>query len=588
MRLLSTLKNRIFVASTVVAVLSTGFAVRFVTSRVTRNAEDDLRRGLQEAAALVEQNYAARLENLTLMAHLIADLPKLKAAVATGDPPTVQPLAAEYKSQVKADLFAVTDGEGGLLAVQGASAAGLGTGGAVREALQGRAVTVFRATGGGALQVVTVPISIGAGPADVLGTLSLGFALDDALAARFKAVAASEVALALDGRITASTLPDAFDGALARVVLSDGVASLPLGDNEYVALRRELSASTPDAPVAIVLRSRTERLALLRTFHTAMGVAALVALAVAVLLSYAVARTVTRPLSAITAAMREMTATGDLARKISLDGRWHDEDARLLGTTFNSLTDAITHFQREAALRDRLSALGRMSTVVAHEIRNPLMIVKASLRNLRRPRISAQEIQEATADIDHEVARLDRIVADVLDFARPLRMDLAPADLNALCRDAATAITAGEAAPGLDLSLDPAAAAVVTDADRLRTVLVNILSNARAAVLARGGPGRARDIEVRTQALPGQRVAVEVDDEGVGVDSADLPHIFEPYFSTRRTGTGLGLAIAKNIVDSLGGTIAATSRPGHGTRIRIELPVRPPAGAASPAAPRAS
>ena len=101
----------------------------------------------------------------------------------------------------------------------------------------------------------------------------------------------------------------------------------------------------------------------------------------ATLLSYAVARTVTRPLGAITATMREMAATGDLTRKIALRrAAWDDEDARLLARTFNTLTDSIARFQREAAQRERLSSLGRLSTVIAHEIRNPLMIIKAALR----------------------------------------------------------------------------------------------------------------------------------------------------------------------------------------------------------------
>ena len=84
--------------------------------------------------------------------------------------------------------------------------------------------------------------------------------------------------------------------------------------------------------------------------------------------------------------MREMAASGDLTRRIpaSPDARWQDEDARLLATTFNSMTDSIERFQREATQRERLSSLGRLSTVVAHEIRNPLMIIKTSLRALRR------------------------------------------------------------------------------------------------------------------------------------------------------------------------------------------------------------
>ena len=92
--------------------------------------------------------------------------------------------------------------------------------------------------------------------------------------------------------------------------------------------------------------------------------------------------------------MREMAATGDLTRRIALppDARWDDEDARLLATTFNTMTDSIARFQREAAQRERLSSLGRLSTVVAHEIRNPLMIIKTALRGAapRRRRAGAR------------------------------------------------------------------------------------------------------------------------------------------------------------------------------------------------------
>jgi signal transduction histidine kinase len=574
-KLLSTLKNRIFLASTLVAVLSIGFAIRFVTSRVTRDAETGLQRGLQEAGTQVQQHYAARLETLTVMARLIADLPRLKAGAATGDPPTVQPLAADYRQRVRADLLVVTDREGHLLAALGPEADLAGTA-AVRSALEGRESTTYRAHREGMLQIVTVPIAIGTDAPDVLGTLSLGVAVDDAQAGHFKAVTASEVAFTLDGHIRASTLPDAFDEAVAGVA-AEGVSVLQLGPDEYVAVRRPLAGAAGGAgePVAVILRSRTERLSFLRTFHAALAVAALVAVLLAVLLSYAVARTVTRPLAAITATMREMSATGDLAGKILLQGPWEDEDTRVLARAFNALTESITRFQREAGLRERLSALGRLSTVIAHEIRNPLMIIKASLRTLTRASAAPEEVKEAVADIDHEVARLNRIVDDVLDFARPLRMDLAPADLNALCRSAAAAALASDGVTRVEMSLDPRAAEVVTDAERLRTVLVNILANARTAVGSRAAPHPPPDIHLRTRAVEAGRVAVEVEDHGVGVDPADLPHIFEPYFSTRRTGSGLGLAIAKNIVDSLGGTISASSQPGQGTQIRIELPMAP-------------
>src|SRR4029079_9737550 len=106
----------------------------------------------------------------------------------------------------------------------------------------------------------------------------------------------------------------------------------------------------------------------------------------ATVLSFAVARTITRPLAAITGVMREVAATGDLTRKIVLGRgqRWNDEDARLLATTFNTLTDSIARVQREMSHKERLSSLGRLSTVIAHEVRNPLMIIKAALHTLRQ------------------------------------------------------------------------------------------------------------------------------------------------------------------------------------------------------------
>jgi signal transduction histidine kinase len=251
---------------------------------------------------------------------------------------------------------------------------------------------------------------------------------------------------------------------------------------------------------------------------------------------------------------------------------WEDEDARLLAATFNTMTDSIARFQREAGQRERLSSLGRLSTVVAHEIRNPLMIIKTALRRLRSQTVTPEELRAAVADIDEETARLNRLVSEVLDFAKPIKFDLSPTDVNALCEDAARA--AGSDAPSIPirLELDPSLKTVVTDGERLRLALVNILTNARHAVTARSGAVNGTDpIVLRTTRKGSGRVAIEVRDQGTGIASDDLSRVFDPYFTTRRTGTGLGLAISKNIVEGLGGTIAVASREGHGTDVRIEL-----------------
>ena len=218
--------------------------------------------------------------------------------------------------------------------------------------------------------------------------------------------------------------------------------------------------------------------------------------------------------------------------------------------------------------KERLTALGRLSTVIAHEIRNPLMIIKASLHTLRQPEIDATAAREAVHDIDEEVARLNGIVNEVLDFARPIRFDYASADINAVCRDAASAAMAS--GPGAEIStmFDPDLAPITTDASRLRIALVNLLVNARHAVNGAAGAG---GVSLATRNA-GHNVLLVITDRGLGIAPDALVQIFDPYFTTKRGGTGLGLPIAKNIIEGLGGTIALSSTPGVGTEVRVELP----------------
>jgi signal transduction histidine kinase len=593
-KFLGSLTNRIFLASAALAVVSIVAAVYFVSRTTTREAEAELQRGLIEAGTLVDQQTAALVQTLTVMARLVADSPQFKAAVDTGDPPTVQPIAAGYQQELGSALVIVTNAKGAVLATAGSldvSPAAIGELPEIRNALAGKESSGFWAQANGALQVVSVPIAIGLDRPELMGTLTVGFRLDDALAEQFKRETQSDIAFAVDGQIKASTLPDR--GRLASLLNSDRVQTISIGGSEYVALKRPLApapaTSLGSVPTVLLLRSRTERLRFLTAIRTGLAAMAIVAVLAATILSYAVARTITRPLATITHGMREMAATGDLTRKISPHAKsWEDEDAKLLAVTFNMLTESIERFQREAAQRERLSALGRLSTVVAHEIRNPLMIIKASLRTLSKDNVSRDEIRQALQDVDEEVARLNRVVNDVLDFARPIRFEYAATDVNAVCAAAEQATRNGADTMTVKLTPDRTLKPVVTDAERLRMALVNILANARHAVLDKEGSAKGPDPDVEIETMNGTagRVSIIVRDRGMGVKPEDLPRVFDPYFTTKRTGSGLGLAIAKNIIEGMGGSISLESRAGHGTEIRIDLPSQAPSASPSPQAGR--
>ena len=612
-RIASSLTNRIFIASTLLAIVSLGLAFYFVNARVSSEAEADLRRSLTEAATLVD----LRRENLTdtfrTMARLVADIPKLKAAMADADAATAQPVADEYRQLISADLLVLTDPRGGVLGVSGGDAEPILRLGDPAKPLEEISTFVPRARG--LLEAISVPVvTLDGDPPLVYGRLSVGFFMDDRLAARFKELTGTEVAFASQGKVLASSLPREARDTLSGVLEAPGTAPLTIGDQEYLYLSRPMphdvqnkqqdsdsrgASAKASVPIMVVLQSRTERLSVLNSLRLGLAGALIITILLATLLSYFVARTVTRPLAAVTGAMGDVAATGDLTRKVPVRSRaWDDEDARLLASAFNTLTESIARFQREASQKERLSSLGRLSTVIAHEIRNPLMIIRATLTSLRRDHVSAADRLEAAADIDEETTRLNNLVSDVLDFAKPIRFDLAAANLNDVCRASAAAAWAGHDSSEVQLELDLEMPTAVTDAERMRTALINILTNARHAIHAaagarrggssaggrRGGSsdpqGTAAGIAVASR--PGVivstryaagRVAITIQDFGTGIAADDMGHIFDPYFTTRRKGTGLGLPIAKTIIEGLGGTVTVTSQLGEGTAIRLDLPL---------------
>jgi signal transduction histidine kinase len=579
---LRSLRSRIFLASTVLATASIGSALYFVSTLLTAQAEEELQRDLGVAVSLVHQQSATRFDDVTRTAGLIADLPKFKAAVETRDPPTLEPIARDYLAQVSADLVVVADRDGHRLA----AAASRDDAGRV-VALHDAAFPPSDAPGAsywphpdGVLQVVTVPVSIDLETPERLGLLTLGYLLDTELALELRRLTGADVAFAFAGDVRASSLPAAHVPAVTTWFNTDARPSvLRLGDEEYSALASPLARPTGEAaasvqPHTIVLRPRAERMRTLSTVRAAMVGLALATIALAAVVSYFLARSVTRPLASITAHMRQAAATGDLTRKLRLSGSaWADEDAVLVASTFDGLTDSVAAAQRDAAQRERLSALGRLSTVIAHEIRNPLMIIKGALRQLLRGDAGPDDAREAAQDINEEVDRLNRVVNEVLDFARPIRFVYARAAINDICRSARDAVVAAMPAPAIGLVLDPDCGEMVTDAERIRTVLVNLLTNARAAV-----DGRSEDDEplivLSSQRQPG-RVVLRIRDRGVGIPAEDVARVFDPYFTTRRTGSGLGLPLAKNIVEGLGGTIGVSSRIGVGTEMVVELPEAP-------------
>jgi signal transduction histidine kinase len=260
------------------------------------------------------------------------------------------------------------------------------------------------------------------------------------------------------------------------------------------------------------------------------------------------------------------------------------ENARLFEDLTRSYAD-LGRAQKQLVHRERLAALGELSAVVAHEVRNPLAVIFNSLGSLLRilrPEGDARLLLDA---IQEEADRLNRIVGDLLDFARPTEPSLRPTQLGAVI-DEAVAAALSHAFAGVEVrrDVDPALPPVRLDPHLVRQALLNLVVNALQA-MPRGGllAVRAR----REDAF----AVVEVADSGPGVPAELRGRIFEPFFTTKATGTGLGLAVVRRIAEGHGGSVELASHPEEGACFVLRLPLAAPGQdriAADPAPPASS
>jgi two-component system sensor histidine kinase HydH len=250
--------------------------------------------------------------------------------------------------------------------------------------------------------------------------------------------------------------------------------------------------------------------------------------------------------------------------------RLKDEDDVFLGNVllFKDLTE-VRSLRREVARSQRLASVGRLAAGVAHEIRNPLSSIKGFATYFKE-RYPDRPDDQQTADIMiQEVDRLNRVVGQLLEFAKPVSVKPKPISLQALLNDSIKLIKDRAAEKGISVQtqnntqVDEAR----IDPDRINQVLLNLYLNAIDSMES----GGELKVEISSD---GQHhdIVIRISDTGRGISRENLSKIFEPYFTTKSTGTGLGLAIAHNIVAAMGGQITVKSAPGRGTNFSVRLP----------------
>jgi signal transduction histidine kinase len=231
-------------------------------------------------------------------------------------------------------------------------------------------------------------------------------------------------------------------------------------------------------------------------------------------------------------------------------------------------TAALDAARSRVAQSEKLAALGQLAAAIAHEVRNPLAVVRSAAQGLGET-LPAGDVEghRAASFIVAEVDRLGSVVSSLLAFARPLQLQTRPTDIADVVTRAVTLAGGELAAKRLRLARDDATVLPVVhaDGDLVCQVLVGLLSNAVEATPPGG------EIVVRTHAANGG-VELAVGDGGAGIAPELRARVFEPFFTTRPNGTGLGLAVARQIVEAHGGRIDVGDLPGGGACFTVRLP----------------
>jgi two-component system sensor histidine kinase HydH len=215
--------------------------------------------------------------------------------------------------------------------------------------------------------------------------------------------------------------------------------------------------------------------------------------------------------------------------------------------------------------------VGRLAAGVAHEIRNPLSSIKGFATYFKERYAEVSEDQEIVKIMIGEVERVNRVIGQLLEFARPVSLSRSPVDIAGLLEESLKQIERQVTDRGCALQRQIAddLGTISADPDRLRQVLLNLYLNALEA-MEEGGR-----LSVEAERVDDGFVCIRVVDTGSGIEADQLAHIFDPYFTTKSSGTGLGLAIAHNISEAHGGKITVRSRPGRGTSVSLLLPDAP-------------
>jgi signal transduction histidine kinase len=561
------------VAMTVLFALTGWIVEKNALNTTSRSLDDEVQASFQGYRSLL-QSRARTLASLSLMLSQMSDV---RAAFGTGDQVTIRDTAGELWSKVSEEnaLFLVTDPKGKLIAsLSGATESPAWRElDVVRQAARRfpEQASGFMLKDGNLYQVAVTPVSVQSGRGlALLDVLVAGFKVDPLVAQRLKeATGGSEFLFLSQGRVIASTLNPRATSELSRAISSHGAAKLSNisdGVMAYAPLRTELK-DIEDRTIGELwifrsFENATQRLAALRRTIILLG---LFAVLVGLGLTYLLARKIMEPVEKLDRAAAEV-ARQNYDYRVPVHG--HDELGRL-AETFNNMCASIQSARRELIRQERISTIGRLSSSIVHDLRNPLAAIYGGAEIMVDSELAPPQLKRLAGNIYRASRRIQELLQDLVnvgrgktegaEICRLCEVAAAGCDSLAAPADAQSVNVRLEISDSIELPLERA---------RLERVFINLIGNALEAMPAGG------EITISATLEP-DNVTIQVADNGPGISPDIRDHLFQPFVSSgKKNGLGLGLALSRQTVLDHGGDMWVESEPDRGARFFMRLPLR--------------
>ncbi len=555
-------------------VLSTFTAVKFISARL----EKDIETRIEKAAQITMKEIENFKKKATLVSEIILKDPIFITAFERGDSRAID----SYRRRINIDVLMVADLKGRKLVEET---------GALHSRPMPPGETLILIQGKGIKQLIAgtiVPIKEGK---EVIGTIYTGYMLDETFAKEM------EKSTGTDTMIYAKSHPEIEDKEenieirglntteeIIETVFKEGKPFYDprtrFNDLPYHGFYQPL-LSSQGAVLGMVFFGIPRQYSFQTAIYghkffpiiTGMGVV------LALIVGYTIASGITNPINSFVKAARAISS-GDFDQRVNVRS---GDEIGVLSAAFNLMTRRLRQFkQLEEGLRrkERLAALGELSAGVAHEIRNPLGVIKNSAEMIRKKKDGDTTISELSTFIIDETDRLNNVVDNLLEFARPRAPKLRWENIIEIMERALRIVEEKSKAKGIEIRKEFSPnlhEKILCDNGQMEQAFLNILINAIDGIKNPGG-------EVSVRIVPGREfeeepsiidyLYIQVKDNGSGIKEEDMGKIFNPFFTTKPDGTGLGLSIVHKIIENHDGEISAESSPGKGTTMTIKMPIK--------------